>query len=37
MKDELHALAVDVIHLLELRDVYADATFTTKPVGGRVL
>jgi len=29
MKNELHALAVGVLHLLELRDVYADATFTT--------
>ena len=29
MKDELHALLVRVIHLLESRDVYADATFTT--------
>jgi hypothetical protein len=29
MKDVLHALAVGVIHLMELRDVYVDATFTT--------
>ena len=29
MQDEVHALAVGVIHLWESRDVYADATFTT--------
>jgi hypothetical protein len=29
MQDELHALAVGVLHLWESRDVYRDTTFTT--------
>jgi hypothetical protein len=37
MQDEVHALAVGVIHLFESRDVYAEAKFATIPAGGRVL
>ena len=37
MNDELHTVAVRVIHLRESDDVYAVAIFTTNPAGGPVL
>ena len=37
MKDELHTVAVRVIHLRESLDVYAVAIFTTNPAGGPIL